>query len=65
MTRCFERVLANARFFRDGLHELGFAVVAPQALAGEEHLQAHAPGLSERRRRPGDRHADHPGARRR
>ena len=41
-----ESVLANARFFRDGLHELGFAVVAPQALAGEEQLQAHAPGLS-------------------
>jgi 8-amino-7-oxononanoate synthase len=39
-----ERVLANARHLRDGLAELGFAVSAPQALAGER-LQPQAPGV--------------------
>jgi 8-amino-7-oxononanoate synthase len=40
-----QSVLENARFFRDGLHELGFAVLAPQTLSGEGGLQEHAPGL--------------------
>src|SRR5262249_31085967 len=40
-----ERVLANARYLRDGLHELGFAVVAPQRLPTGAAVQAHAPGL--------------------
>ncbi len=39
------RVLENARVLRDGLQELGFAVVAPQALPSDGHAQAHAPGL--------------------
>jgi 8-amino-7-oxononanoate synthase len=34
----FERVLANARRLREGLHELGFAVVAPQALPADVSL---------------------------
>jgi 8-amino-7-oxononanoate synthase len=33
-----ERVLANAQRLRDGLHELGFAVVAPQALPDGESI---------------------------
>ncbi len=37
-----ERVLANARLLRDGLEELGFAVVAPQALPEDV---AAAPGV--------------------
>ena len=37
-----ERVLANARLLRDGLEELGFAVVAPQALPDNV---APAPGV--------------------
>jgi 8-amino-7-oxononanoate synthase len=37
-----ERVLANARLLRDGLEELGFAVVAPQALPDDV---APAPGV--------------------
>ena len=37
-----ERVLANARLLRDGLEELGFAVVAPQALPDDV---ATAPGV--------------------
>ena len=40
-----ERVLANARFLRDGLQELGFAVVRPQTLSRDAHVQEHAPGL--------------------
>jgi 8-amino-7-oxononanoate synthase len=40
-----ERALANARRLRDGLHERGFAVVAPQALAGGAQVQEHAPGV--------------------
>jgi 8-amino-7-oxononanoate synthase len=44
-TGLLERVLENARFFRDGLHELGFAVVAPQTLSADAQVQAHAPGL--------------------
>jgi 8-amino-7-oxononanoate synthase len=39
------RVLENARRLRDGLHELGFAVVAPQTLPAS--AQGHAPGLRE------------------
>ena len=39
------RVLENARFFRDGLHELGFAVVAPQTLPADGRAQTNAPGL--------------------
>ena len=61
-----ERVLENARYLRDGLHELGFAVVAPQALPASEHVQAHAPGRQpDAPGGPDDRHADRPGARRR
>jgi 8-amino-7-oxononanoate synthase len=41
------RVLANARLLRDGLEERGFAVVAPQALPLDAHVQQHAPGLLE------------------
>ncbi len=37
-----ERVLANARLLRDGLEDLGFAVVAPQALPADV---APAPGV--------------------
>ena len=40
-----EQVLTNARYLRDGLHELGFAVVAPQRLHAGAAVQAHAPGL--------------------
>jgi 8-amino-7-oxononanoate synthase len=40
-----ERVLANARFFRDGLHELGYAVVSPQTLPADGRSQTGAPGL--------------------
>jgi 8-amino-7-oxononanoate synthase len=40
-----ERVLENAQRLRDGLHERGFAVVAPQRLPSEGHLQEHAPGV--------------------
>jgi 8-amino-7-oxononanoate synthase len=47
-----ERVLENARRLRDGLHERGFAVVAPQSLPSDAHLQEHAPGV---RGAPGSR----------
>jgi len=40
-----ERVLANARQLRDGLQERGFAVVSPQLLPLDGHVQGHAPGL--------------------
>ncbi|HEY4450383.1 MAG TPA: aminotransferase class I/II-fold pyridoxal phosphate-dependent enzyme [Solirubrobacteraceae bacterium] len=39
------RALENAWRLRDGLHERGFAVVAPQLLSTAENLQRHAPGL--------------------
>jgi 8-amino-7-oxononanoate synthase len=39
------RVLENARYLRDGLGELGFAVVAPQRLPEDGPVQAHAPGV--------------------
>jgi 8-amino-7-oxononanoate synthase len=39
-------VLENARRLRDGLQELGFAVVSPQTLQADGHLQEHAPGLT-------------------
>ncbi len=39
------RVLENARRLRDGLEQLGFAVVSPQALPDGGHVQEHAPGL--------------------
>jgi 8-amino-7-oxononanoate synthase len=39
------RVLENARHLRDGLQELGFAVVAPQKLPAEAGVQEHAPGV--------------------
>jgi 8-amino-7-oxononanoate synthase len=39
------RVLENAQHLRDGLHERGFAVVAPQLLGAEAEVQANAPGL--------------------
>jgi 8-amino-7-oxononanoate synthase len=38
-------VLANARRLRDGLEEIGFAVVAPQALPDGSGVQAGAPGV--------------------
>jgi 8-amino-7-oxononanoate synthase len=38
-------VLENARLLRDGLQERGFAVVAPQILPSDAHVQEHAPGL--------------------
>jgi len=47
-----ERVLENARRLRDGLHERGFAVVAPQSLPSDAHLQENAPGV---RGAPGSR----------
>jgi 8-amino-7-oxononanoate synthase len=40
-----ERVLDNARLFRDGLHDLGYAVVAAQVLPGDARVQAQAPGV--------------------
>jgi 8-amino-7-oxononanoate synthase len=39
------QVLANAQRLRDGLEEIGFAVVAPQVLPASAHVQEHAPGL--------------------
>jgi 8-amino-7-oxononanoate synthase len=39
------RVLENAQHLRDGLHERGFTVVAPQRLPAEAAVQAHAPGV--------------------
>ncbi|HEY2216265.1 MAG TPA: aminotransferase class I/II-fold pyridoxal phosphate-dependent enzyme, partial [Solirubrobacteraceae bacterium] len=39
------RVLENARRLRDGLEELGFAVVSPQTLPDSPRVQEHAPGL--------------------
>jgi 8-amino-7-oxononanoate synthase len=41
------RVLDNARRLRDGLQELGFAVVAAQRLANDEGVQSSAPGVRE------------------
>jgi 8-amino-7-oxononanoate synthase len=38
-------VLDNAWRLRDGLHDLGFAVVAPQTLPSAWPVQTHAPGL--------------------
>jgi 8-amino-7-oxononanoate synthase len=46
------RVLENARQLRDGLEQLGFAVVAPQRLPSEGEVQLHAPGV----RADGDGH---------
>jgi 8-amino-7-oxononanoate synthase len=39
------RVLENAERLRDGLEQLGFAVVAPQPLPADTQMQAHAPGV--------------------
>jgi 8-amino-7-oxononanoate synthase len=39
------QALENAWRLRDGLHERGFAVVAPQLLSTAANLQHHAPGL--------------------
>ncbi|HEX3509606.1 MAG TPA: aminotransferase class I/II-fold pyridoxal phosphate-dependent enzyme [Solirubrobacteraceae bacterium] len=39
------RVLENAARLRDGLHELGYAVVAPQQLPAHWDVQQGAPGL--------------------
>jgi 8-amino-7-oxononanoate synthase len=54
-----ERVLANARLLRDGLEELGFAVVSPQALPDDV---SPAPGVvfagDEDRDRDGGRDGD-------
>lgn len=40
-----ERVLANAERLRDGLEDLGYAVVGPQALPAGPGVQEHAPGV--------------------
>ena len=40
-----EAVLENARRLRDGLQELGFAVVAPQTLPDSGPVQRQAPGV--------------------
>jgi 8-amino-7-oxononanoate synthase len=43
--RLLSLVLENAQRLRDGLEDLGFAVVAPQVLPAEANVQTHAPGL--------------------
>jgi 8-amino-7-oxononanoate synthase len=43
--RLLARVLDNARYLRDGLEELGFAVVAAQRLPGDAPVQLAAPGV--------------------
>ncbi len=40
-----ESVLENAKHLRDGLEDLGFAVVAPQSLPAGASVQEHAPGV--------------------
>jgi 8-amino-7-oxononanoate synthase len=40
-----ESVLENALHLRDGLEDLGFAVVAPQSLPANVAVQEHAPGV--------------------
>jgi 8-amino-7-oxononanoate synthase len=40
-----EAVLACAERLRDGLEDLGFAVVSPQRLPGDAGVQEHAPGV--------------------
>jgi 8-amino-7-oxononanoate synthase len=42
-----DSVLGNARRLRDGLEELGFAVVEPQALPAGTDVQTYAPGLTD------------------
>jgi 8-amino-7-oxononanoate synthase len=49
-----ERVLANAWRLRDGLHELGFAVVSPQRLPASDGVAA-APGVRAHTAAPGVR----------
>jgi 8-amino-7-oxononanoate synthase len=44
-TALLAAVLENARFLRDGLEDLGFAVVQPQPLASGTPVQEHAPGV--------------------
>jgi 8-amino-7-oxononanoate synthase len=39
------RMLDNARYLRDGLAQLGFAVVAPQRLPDDAPIQSSAPGV--------------------
>jgi 8-amino-7-oxononanoate synthase len=41
----FEAVLENAERLRDGLAEIGYAVVAPQTLSPAAAVQEHAPGV--------------------
>jgi 8-amino-7-oxononanoate synthase len=48
-----ERVLDNARHLRDGLADLGFAVIAPQTLPTDGQLQRHAPGVRNAEDEPG------------
>jgi 8-amino-7-oxononanoate synthase len=43
--RLLGQVLDNARYLRDGLAQLGFAVVAPQRLPDEAPVQLAAPGV--------------------
>jgi 8-amino-7-oxononanoate synthase len=43
--RLLARVLENARYLRDGLAQLGFAVVAPQRLPDDACVQPRAPGV--------------------
>jgi 8-amino-7-oxononanoate synthase len=50
-----ERVLANARLLRDGLHERGFAVVEPQSLPDHAGVQDGAPGVQAREGGGGER----------
>jgi 8-amino-7-oxononanoate synthase len=44
-TALLAAVLENARFLRDGLEDLGFAVVQPQTLAPGTPIQERAPGV--------------------
>jgi 8-amino-7-oxononanoate synthase len=43
--RMCARVLENARYLRDGLEQLGFAVSAAQRLPEDGSVQLHAPGV--------------------
>jgi 8-amino-7-oxononanoate synthase len=43
--RLLARALDNARLLRDGLQELGLAVVAAQRLPEHDRVQLHAPGV--------------------
>ncbi len=53
--KLFERLLDNAWYLHDGLHELGFAVVAPQALPASGLGGAGAAGGNSAAKAPGVR----------